>query len=141
MIWPTTIIFFGNLFNYGIIAIEKQKMIIKYFLITAIISIVGYLIFIPRFSYLGAAYMTLFAEVLITIFSYLLLKYYTGWKIKTKVLLKVLLISGITYILLSLITFNFVIELIIGTIIYLILLVLFRVLNKGLIREVLSYKK
>ena len=141
LIWPTTIIFFGNLFNYGIIAIEKQKMIIKYFLITAIISIVGYLIFIPRFSYLGAAYMTLFAEVLITIFSYLLLKYYTGWKIKTKVLLKVLLISGITYILLSLITFNFVIELIIGTIIYLILLVLFRVLNKGLIREVLSYKK
>jgi len=140
LIWPATIIFFGNLFNYGIIAVEKQKRTIKYFLITALVSITGYFIFIPKFSYFGAAYMTLFAEVLITIFSYLLLKSFTGWKIKTEVLLKVLLISVLTYLFLNLIIVNFIIELIIGTGVYLALLVIFKVLDKDLLKEVLRIK-
>lgn len=140
LIWPTTIIFFGNLFNYGIIAIEKQKKTIKYFLITALLSVIGYLIFIPKFSYFGAAYMTLFAELLITIFSYLLLKFYTGWKIKTRILWRVLLIAVIIFFLLNSIKLHFVIELMIGTGIYLILLVLFKVLSKDLIKEVIKIK-
>ena len=140
LIWPTTIIFFGNLFNYGIIAVEKQKKTIKYFLITALVSMIGYLIFIPKFSYFGAAYMTFFAEALIAVFSYFLIKKYTGWKIKTKVLLKVLLISAITYVLLGLITINFVIELIVGIAVYLVLLVLFKVLSRDLIKEVIKIK-
>jgi O-antigen/teichoic acid export membrane protein len=140
LIWPTTIIFFGNLFNYGIIAVEKQKQTIKYFLITALISIVGYFIFIPKFSYLGAAYMTLFAEVLITVFSYFLLKSYTGWKINSKVLLKTLGIGIGCYLFLDFITMNFVVELIIGIGVYLVLLVLFKVLGKDLIKEVLKVR-
>jgi len=140
LIWPTAIIFFSSLFNYGIIVVEKQKKTIKYFLITALTSLVGYLIFIPKFSYFGAAYMTFLAEALIAVFSYFLIKKYTGWKIKTKVLLRVLLISLITYILLGLITINFVIELIIGAGIYFSLLFLFKVLSKDLLGEVLRSK-
>lgn len=140
LIWPTTIIFFGNLFNYGIIAITKQKKTIKYFLITAVISVIGYLIFIPRFSYWGAAGMTILAETLIAIFSYLLLKKYTGWKIKTSILGKTLLIAVIIYSLLSLITAHFVIELIIGIGLYLILLIWFKVLDRDLVKEVLEIR-
>jgi len=140
LIWPTTIIFFGNLFNYGIIAVEKQKKSIKYFLITALASLVGYLIFIPKFSYFGAAYMTFFAEALIAVFSYFLIRKYTGWKMEIKVLLKVLLSSVITYTLLSLIVVNFVIELIIGIVIYLALLILFKIVSEDLIREVLKIR-
>lgn len=141
LIWPTTVIFFSSLFNYGIIAIEKQRKVIKYFLITAIMSIIGYLIFIPKFTYFGAAYVTLAAEALIAVFSYLLIKKYTGWKIKFQILLKVLLISIITYLLLSVIKIHFVIELIIGAAIYFVLLILFKVLNRELIKEVISYKR
>ena len=141
LIWPTTIIFFGNLFSYGIIAVEKQKKTIKYFLITAVISIIGYFIFIPKFSYYGAAYMTLFAEALITVFSYFLLKHYTGWKIKPGVLLKTLGIAIVVYVFLDFINIHFIIELITGLGIYLILLIIFKVLNKDLLKEVLGVKK
>ncbi len=71
LIWPTALIFFSALFNYGIIAIEEQKRTIKYFLATALIALTGYLIFIPRFSYYGAAYMTLVAEFLMAAFAFL----------------------------------------------------------------------
>lgn len=140
LIWPTAIIFFSSLFNYGIIVIEKQKKTIKYFLATAIISLVGYFIFIPRFSYYGAAYMTLMAELLITLFSYYLFKKYSSWKINFKVLIKVLIISLLVYFILYVLKLNFIVELIIGGGSYLSLLFLFKVLNKNLVKEVLSIK-
>ena len=140
LIWPTSIIFFSALFNYGIIAVEKQKKTIKYFLITAVVALIGYLIFIPRFSYYGAAYMTLIAEVLITIFSYLLLRKYSSWRINSKILFKTLFIALAVYFILYVINLGFVIELILGTAIYIVLLVLFKVLHKDLIKEVFKIK-
>jgi len=138
LIWPTALIFFSTLFNYGIIAVEKQKQTIKYFLITALIALIGYLIFIPRYSYYGAAYMTLIAELLMVVFAYYLLQKYSGWKINFKVLIKVLIISTLAYFLLDVLKLNFIVELMIGGGVYLGLLLLFKVLNKDLIREVLK---
>ena len=141
LIWPTALIFFSALFNYGIIAIEEQRRTIKYFLATALVALIGYLVFIPRFSYYGAAYMTLVAEFLMAVFAYYLLQKYSGWKINFTVLIKVLLISLVSYFLLNVLKLNFIVELIIGVGIYLVLLILFKVLSKDLIKEVLKSKE
>lgn len=63
----TAAIFFGSLYNYMVIVVDKQRAIIKYFLLVAIISLIGYLICIPLFSYWGAAWMTVVSEVLMVI--------------------------------------------------------------------------
>ncbi len=139
LIWPTALIFFSSLFNYGIIAISKQKQTIRYFLITAVTALIGYLIFIPLFSYYGAAYMTLGAELLITIFSYFLLKKYTAWKIKWQISFKTLLVALLTYSLLTILDINFGLELIIGSLFYCGLLILFKIVNKDLFRKVFSF--
>ena len=141
LIWPTALIFFSALFNYGIIAIEEQRRTIKYFLATALVALIGYLVFIPRFSYYGAAYMTLVAEFLMVVFAYYLLQKYSGWKINFQILIKVLFISILAYLLLDVLKLNFIVELIIGAGIYLVLLILFKVLSKDLIKEVISYKQ
>ncbi|MCD4704892.1 flippase [bacterium] len=141
LIWPTALIFFSSLFNYGIIAVEKQKKTIKYFLITALVSLIGYLIFIPRFSYYGAAYMTLIAELLIVLFSYYLLNKYSHWKINWQVFYKVSIISLLTYFILCILKLNFVVESMIGIGIYFIFLILLRIISKDLIKEVFSNNK
>jgi len=141
LIWPTTIIFFSSFFNYGIIAIEKQKEVIKYFLISAVISLFGYFVFIPKYSYFGAAYTTLVVELLMAIFSYFLLRRYTKWNINFKNFSKILIISYITYTVLSIININFVIELLIGGSLYFILIFVFKIFSQSSIKEIFSFRK
>jgi O-antigen/teichoic acid export membrane protein len=140
LIWPTAFIFFSSLFNYGIIAIEKQKETIKYFFITAMVALTGYLIFIPPYGYWGAALMTLGAEALITIFSYNLLQKHSQIKIRLNIFWKTLISAAIVFLFLNSLDLNFVVELIIGITVYSILLFCFRVLSKDLVKEVISHK-
>jgi O-antigen/teichoic acid export membrane protein len=65
LIIATGIIFLGNLFSHAIISIDKQKTVIKGYIITAILSLMGYFYFIPLYSYYAAAWMTVFAELFI----------------------------------------------------------------------------
>ncbi len=58
-------LFAGSLFSFTIIALDKQKMVIWGYLADAVISLIGYFIFIPRYSYIGAAWVTVFSETFI----------------------------------------------------------------------------
>ncbi len=68
-------IFLGVIFSHLIIAIDKQKKVIGAYIFTGITSLIGYFIFIPKYSYLGAAWMTVYSEALIFI-----LIFYYAWK-------------------------------------------------------------
>ncbi len=140
LIWPTVIIFFSNLFNYGIIAMEKQRETIKYFLICALLSLVGYFILIPKFSYYGAAFMTFSVELLIAVFSYMLFRKYSGWKINFGLSAKVLVVSIFVYIIMHFIKVDFVIHFILTCLIYVILLILFKIVPMSLIKQILKSK-
>ncbi len=72
LIIATAAIFFGVLYTYLILVIDKQREMIKYFAITAIVSVAGYFIFIPRFSYWGAAWMTVVSEVMVAVSAWFL---------------------------------------------------------------------
>ncbi|MCD4761328.1 flippase, partial [bacterium] len=99
LILATAMIFFGTLFTYLVVALQAQKQMIKYFLITAVIGIIGYFIFIPRFSYWGAAYMTLFVETMIVIFAYWVVRKNTKLGLNFKVFYKCLLAGLIALVL------------------------------------------
>jgi O-antigen/teichoic acid export membrane protein len=77
LIGAAGLIFFGNMFAHAIIAIGKQKKIIPAYLVTAVTSVLFYLIFIPRFSYFGAAWTTIYSEFTIAIISAWLVWKYT----------------------------------------------------------------
>lgn len=70
----TALIFFGTLYTYLVLVLDRQKAMIKYFLIVAIISLIGYLIMIPIFNYWGAAWMTVFSEALIVLTAWIVIK-------------------------------------------------------------------
>ncbi|MFA6306506.1 MAG: flippase [Patescibacteria group bacterium] len=69
-------IFIGCLFAHAVIALDKQKNIIGAYIFTALTALAGYLIFIPRFSYYGAAWVTVYSELAIALFSlYIVIKH------------------------------------------------------------------
>ncbi len=76
LIFAVAAIFLGTIFSHAIIALDKQKKMIKFYAFTSLSSLLAYLFFIPRFSYLGAAAVTIYSEVLIACFSaYCVYKY------------------------------------------------------------------
>jgi O-antigen/teichoic acid export membrane protein len=67
------LIFFGNLFGSSIIALNKQKSGTWIYFGGMIFNIVTNLIFIPKYSYIGAASTTVATEFLVTILMIILI--------------------------------------------------------------------
>jgi O-antigen/teichoic acid export membrane protein len=69
-------IFLGTMFSHAVIALDKQKKLIGFYAFTSLSSLIAYFIFIPQFSYFGAAGVTIYSEILIGLFSaYCVYKY------------------------------------------------------------------
>jgi O-antigen/teichoic acid export membrane protein len=61
------LIFLGNLFGRAIIALDKQKAGAWIYFGGMIFNVIANIIFIPKYSYYGAALTTVFTELLVTI--------------------------------------------------------------------------
>jgi O-antigen/teichoic acid export membrane protein len=125
-------IFVGCLFAHAVIALDKQKNIIGAYIFTAITSLIGYLIFIPLFSYNGAAWVTVYSEFAITAFSFYIIIKYSNFSPNLMIFLKSLiasLIMGISvYFLMDKI--NLILVILLGALIYIISLYLLKGINK-----------
>ncbi len=77
LILAALFIFLGNIFAHAIIAVDKQRRIIGAYIFTAVTAVIGYLLFIPRFSYFGAAWVTVYSEAAIAAASLFLVWKYT----------------------------------------------------------------
>jgi O-antigen/teichoic acid export membrane protein len=91
------LVFLSCLLSHVMVSVGKQKEIIFSYLFTAATSVAAYLIFIPHYSYFGAAAVTIYSELTITIFMLYYVKRYTGimpnWKILPKAIAASLLMN------------------------------------------------
>ena len=95
-------IFLGTMFAHAIIAIDKQKKMILVYLITAISSLIAYFVFIPKYSYFGAAWVTVYSEFIIALASAILIYKYThflpNWNVFIKSVLAAFVMALCLYI-------------------------------------------
>lgn len=132
----------GGLYGYAIIALNKQKSMIFAYCITAILSLILYLIFIPKYSYFGAGAITIFSEYLISIFLIFAVYKTTKFLPSIKVLLKSIIAGIVMFICVKFLKeFNFFIVIILGGIIYVGVLFLIKGFDKKLVVEILKNKK
>lgn len=126
-------IFIGCLLAHAVIAIDKQKNIIGAYVFTAATSLIGYLIFIPRFSYYGAAWVTVYSELAIALFSLYIVIKHSRFKPNLTIILKSsaasLIMALSIYLLIG--RLNLIIMILLAGLIYLFCLYLF----KGLAKE------
>ncbi|MBU4332343.1 flippase [Patescibacteria group bacterium] len=141
LIIATAIIFIGNLFGHIIVAIDKQKQMLKYYILTAIIGLIGYLILIPKYSYFGAAGMTIVAEVIIALAAFLIVWRTTKVAPKFMIFWKSLLASLIMAVPLYFLRgWNLFLLIAISGIIYFTTLYSIKGFSKEMIKEVVKLK-
>lgn len=69
LIFASAIIFLTSLFSYTIVGVGQQKKMMWGYLTTALVTLIGYIIFIPMYGVWGAAGMTIFSELMVMIWT------------------------------------------------------------------------
>ena len=121
---PTcAIVFFGNLFAHAVVALNAQRRVVLGFALVAAASILGYLFFIPRFGVFGAAGVTLFSELTITIVVFVVASLVGKRLPSVTVATKTLLASALMFLLLpTFSSLHVLVQILIGALIYLVAL-------------------
>ena len=135
-------LFVGSLFAHVIVALDKQKMVIWGYAIDAAISLVLYFIFIPKYSYIGAAWVTVFSETLIAIIGLWIIYRVTGilpkfLKIFSKSFLATIPMAVALYYLREL---HVVFLMSLATIIYGLFIILFKGVTMKEVKEIAKLK-
>lgn len=87
-------VYVGAIFGHLAVAVNKQKQTVWIFLTSAVLTVVGYLYFIPRHGMLGAAWMSVFAEVYTGVLLAIVVKRFTHARVTNSAFLKILF-SGV----------------------------------------------
>jgi len=95
LIFAVAMIFLGTMFSHAVIALDRQKKMIWPYVFTSLSALAAYLFFIPRFSYFGAAGVTIYSEVVIAIFSAACVFKYSHFRLNLKTTAKSLAASVI----------------------------------------------
>lgn len=90
LIFSVAAVFIGVMFSHAVIALDKQKKMIGFYAFTSLSSLIAYFILIPKYSYFGAAGVTIYSELMIVFFSAYCVFKYSGFRLNLINLLKTL---------------------------------------------------
>ncbi len=95
-------IFVTTVSGYAVVAVQKQKPMTWGYLVAAVTTLAGYFYFIPKFGYWGAAWMTVFSEILIMIWStvlvYRTIKFLPSLNIFWRSLIPAIIMTMVLYV-------------------------------------------
>jgi O-antigen/teichoic acid export membrane protein len=112
-------IFLGTGPSHAIIALGKQRKMIAAYIFVALSSFIGYLIFIPKFSYIGAAWVSVYSEISIALMAIIMTMYWAKIRLKADKTIKAILSAIIMYaVLWAIQDLGLVIKIISGAIVY-----------------------
>ncbi len=134
-------IFATSLFSYAVVAVDRQKSMMWGYLTAAVLTLIGYFVFIPKFGYWGAAWMTVFSEILIlcwtAILIYRAIKFFPSLKTFARAIPAALIMAGVIYFLRS---WHVMILLVISVVVYFSFLYLFGGIKRQEIQELIKLK-
>ena len=135
-------VYLGAIFGHTAVSINRQKQTIWVYLSSAIITLIGYLIFIPKFGMYGAAWMTVFSELYVGIMLFFVIRHYTQTKLKLKTLGKIIFSTVVmTLVLFLLRNYNLFIQIIGAIITYTLMIIATQAISKETIKEIISRKQ
>jgi len=135
-------VFLGATFSHAAVAMNKQKQTLWVYISDAILTLIGYLIFVPTYGMLGAAWMSVFSELYAGIFLYFTVRKFVDLKLTFTTLFKIIIASAIMGLSLWLLPDWHVLILVpVGGIIYSIVLFTIGGISKQTIKEVIKLKQ
>ncbi|MDO8463599.1 MAG: flippase [bacterium] len=88
-------IFLGQPFGYAIVALERQRAMLWGYAAVAAVTLIGYFVFIPRYSYWGAAWMTVASEIAIAVATFAVVRRTSAVRLDLRIPVAALLASGL----------------------------------------------
>jgi len=132
-------VFLGAIFGHTAVAINRQKQTMWIYISDAILTLIGYLVFIPKYGMAGAAWMTVFSELYAGILLFFVVQKYTKEKILFKTFGKIIFSSALMGIgLYAFSNLNVILSAFIGMIIYGVVMILIKGISKETIKEILT---
>lgn len=129
------IVFIGALFGHAVVAVHKQKPMVIGYAVSALVAIAAYLILIPLYGTLGAAWVTLLSEGLVALLTFLMVKQTTGMHPRLTVFTKSLTAALLMFVLLQVTDeLPVLVQILLGTIAYGAVIVALGALNLQTIR-------
>lgn len=135
------IIYFDVLLSEILIASDQRKLLVKIAISVLLFNFIFNLIFIPRYSFMGAAWGTFISEILLFLINYYytqrIVRYHFEWKNTAKIVAISMLTAIFAYIFKSL-EINFLILIAMSLALYLFFSFNFKVLSIQMIRDIFS---
>ena len=139
LIFAVFIIFYGTIFGNFIIAADLQKKLFWVYLTSVFVNVVGNIILIPRYSYLGSSISTIFTEAFVCLSAYIILynnlRFIPGFKTFFKSIIASLVMGVVIFYIAR--DLNLFLTIFLGGIIYLTTLYFIGGINKEIIKKVL----
>ncbi|MFA6105668.1 MAG: flippase [Patescibacteria group bacterium] len=132
---------FGMTFGHVVLAINRQKEALLIYGSDAILSVTGYLIFIPKYGWLGAVWVTIFSEIYAGIFLALMAVVYSGIMPKFGTLAKILLSSIIMGTIIFTVSWPLIPSILLGILVYTALIFLFKIIKLQSLKEIINFSK
>jgi len=139
LIFAIICVFVSTLYGHTIVALHKQKIMTWGYAITAMVAIIGYFIFIPRYGMWGAAGVTCFSEFLIAALTFVVVSRVSKTLPNLMVAAKATLAGLVMYFILSTLpTWPVLITISLGAIIYGIIIVAIGGINLKEIKSLMT---
>lgn len=135
-------VFMSALFSYTIVAINAQRRMVFGYGLSAVLTLIGYFVFIPIYGAWAAAWLTVFSEGLVAGYAFLIVMRRSGFRVKFGRFGKALLASaGMALVLFALHGFGLLIPLCLGAATYVIILYGLGGFSKRFVFELMSVNK
>jgi O-antigen/teichoic acid export membrane protein len=135
-------VYIGAIFGHLAVAINRQKETIWVYLSSAVLTLIGYLIFIPRYGMYGAAWMSVFSELFVGVCLWLTIRRFVSDNLQLKTVGKILMATlAMSLILWLSAPLHILIRIICGIVIYSSVLIATGGISQSTIREIFSSSK
>jgi len=116
-------IFLGQPFGYGVVAVGEQRRMLWGYAVVAVVTLIGYLIAIPIWSYWGAAWLTVASEIAIATITFRVVRRASGFRIAPRIPVAALTASVVMGIALASLPLPIIPRIAAGAIVYGLLIV------------------
>jgi len=135
------IIFFGTVSSHAIVALDLQRKMLRVYLVTAILILAAYVIFIPRYGMWAAAWLTVTSEFIVAVGATYFTFHTANIHLATKSIFKTTLAAVLmALIILPLRDVWLPIPLIVGIVVYGALILLTGAVSRTTLKELLTFK-
>lgn len=169
LILATAAIFLGTLFGYVVVSLDRQRTMLWGYAFIAVTALAGYFLVIPRYSIIGAAWVTVYSEVTVMLIALLIVLRAAKVRLSFMPLLKsvvasVVMVGGILFSLTALGVLShwltrdewfgislssptlrsatqLLVALFVGAVVYLGMLLLLRAVSRAELHELISLRR